>query len=52
MNAETAGVAPEAMAQAFAEGLNRAYWLATAFAFLGILVAAAIDEKRLQPAGE
>lgn len=48
MNAETAGTAQDAMSTAFATGMSRAYWLATALAILGIAVAAAVNEKKLQ----
>jgi MFS family permease len=48
MNAETAGVAQAGMDKAFATGMSHAYWLATALAILGIVVAAAIDEKKMQ----
>ena len=48
MNAETAGVAQAGMDKAFATGMSHAYWLATALAILGIIVAAAIDEKKMQ----
>ncbi|MCG8543261.1 MAG: MFS transporter [Alphaproteobacteria bacterium] len=52
MNAETAGVDQAGMSKAFAAGMSHAYWLAAAMAILGIMVAAAIDEKKLQTANE
>ena len=48
VNAETAGAAQAGVDKAFAGGMSHAYWLATALAILGIVVAAAIDEKKLQ----
>lgn len=50
MNAKTAGVAEADLQQAFATGMSDAYWLATALAVLGIVVAAVLDESKLQPA--
>lgn len=48
MNAETAGAAQAGLDKAFAAGMSHAYWLTTALAILGIAVAAAIDEEKLQ----
>lgn len=50
MNAETAGAAAGQMSDAFATGMSHAFWLTTALAVLGILVAAAIDEDKLRAA--
>ena len=50
MNAQTAGADPATLTKAFAAGMSHAYWLAVALALLGIVVAAAIDEKKLQAA--
>lgn len=52
MSADTAGVAQAGMSAAFAIGMSHAYWLAVALAILGIVVVAAIDEKRLQTVQE
>ena len=50
MNAETVGKTQAEMNTAFAAGMSHAYWLAIALAILGIVVAAAIDEEKLQAA--
>lgn len=52
MSAQTKGVAEAGMSAAFDAGLSHAYWLAAALAILGIAVAAAIDDKKLQPVHE
>ena len=52
VNAKTAGVASADVGTAFAAGLSDAYWLTTALAVVGILVALAIDEEKLQAAPE
>lgn len=52
MSAETAGVAQAGMSEAFAAGMRHAYWLAAGLAALGIVVVAAIDEKKLQTVHE
>ena len=52
MSAETAGVAQAGMSEAFAAGMRHAYWLAAGLAALGIVVVAAIDEKKLQTVQE
>ena len=52
MSADTAGVAQAGMGEAFATGMRHAYWLAAALAVLGVVVVAAIDEKKLQTVQE
>ncbi len=52
MHAQTAGVAQAEAGAAFATGMSHAYWLAGALAILGIIVVAAIDEKKLQTVQE
>ena len=52
MSADTAGVAQAGMGEAFAIGMQHAYWLAAALAALGIVVVALIDEKKLQTVQE
>ena len=52
MSADTAGVAQAGMGEAFATGMRHAYWLAAALAILGVVVVAAIDEKKLQTVQE
>ncbi|MEM9682162.1 MAG: MFS transporter [Pseudomonadota bacterium] len=52
VNARTAGVAEAELGTAFAAGLSDAYWLTTALAVIGIFVALAIDEEKLQAAPE
>ena len=52
MNAETAGADEAALSKVFAAGMSHAYWLAAALAVLGIVVAAVIDEKKLQAADD
>ncbi len=52
MSADTAGVAQAGMGEAFAIGMQHAYWLAAAVAVLGVVVVALIDEKKLQTVQE